>query len=56
MATLSQLITPTNVVTASNSGTSGQVLTSQGAGVTPTWTTLSTVTTGKAIAMAIVFG
>jgi len=34
-------------------GTSGQVLTSQGAGA-PTWTT--SVTTGKSIAMAMIFG
>lgn len=37
-----------------SAGTSGQVLTSQGAGSAPTWA--NAVTTGKAIAMAIVFG
>ena len=37
-----------------SAGTSGQVLTSQGAGAAPTWA--NAVTTGKAIAMAIVFG
>lgn len=35
-------------------GTSGQVLTSQGSSALPTWTT--PLSTGKAIAMAIVFG
>jgi hypothetical protein len=38
------------------SGTSGQVLTSAGSGSTPTWTTPVVFTTGKAIAMAMVFG
>jgi hypothetical protein len=36
-------------------GTSGQVLTSAGAGA-PTWTTPVVFTTGKSIAMAMVFG
>jgi hypothetical protein len=40
-----------------NFGTSGQVLTSGGANVAPTWSTPSSgVTTGKAIAMALIFG
>jgi hypothetical protein len=38
------------------SGTSGQVLTSAGSGSTPTWTTPVVFTTGKSIAMAMVFG
>ena len=39
-------------------GTSGQVLTSAGAGAVPTWTTPSSggVTAGKAIAFSIIFG
>ena len=38
-------------------GTASQVLVSQGAGVAPTWSTPETgINTGKAIAMAIVFG
>jgi len=37
-------------------GTTGQVLTSAGSGATPTWSTPSGISTGKAIAMAIVFG
>lgn len=39
-----------------SAGTTGQVLTSQGAGAAPVWATPSGVTTGKSIAMAIVFG
>ncbi len=39
-----------------NYGTTGQVLTSAGAGAVPTWSTPSGINTGKAIAMAIVFG
>lgn len=39
-----------------NYGTAGQVLTSGGAGAAPTWSTASGISTGKAIAMAIVFG
>jgi hypothetical protein len=40
-----------------NYGTSGQVLTSSGANAAPTWSTPSSgVTTGKAIAMALIFG
>jgi len=42
--------------TVSGTGTSGQVLTSNGAGALPTWQTSSGVTTGKAIAMAMIFG
>lgn len=37
-------------------GTSGQVLTSQGSGAAPQWSTPSGITTGKAIAMAMIFG
>lgn len=37
-------------------GASGKVLTSNGATSAPTWQTAGGVTTGKAIAMAIVFG
>jgi len=37
-------------------GTSGQVLTSNGAGALPTFQTSSGVTTGKSIAMAMIFG
>ena len=37
-------------------GTSGQVLTSAGSSASPTWTTPSGISTGKAIAMAIIFG
>jgi len=37
-------------------GTSGQVLTSNGAGVAPTFQTSSGISTGKAIAMAMIFG
>ena len=40
---------------ASNYGTSGQVLTSNG-NAAPTWQTSTAATTGKAIAMAMVFG
>jgi hypothetical protein len=45
-----------NFQQVSGTGTSGQVLTSNGAGALPTWQTSSGITTGKAIAMAIVFG
>lgn len=38
------------------SGSAGQILTAQGAGVAPTWATSTAATTGKAIAMAMVFG
>jgi hypothetical protein len=41
---------------STNYGTSGQVLTSAGAGASPTWSTSTAATTGKAIAMAMVFG
>jgi len=37
-------------------GSSGQVLTSNGAGTLPSWQAVSGVTTGKAIAMAMIFG
>jgi hypothetical protein len=37
-------------------GTSGQLLQSNGSAAAPTWTTPNYATTGKAIAMAIVFG
>ena len=40
----------------SGTGTSGQVLTSNGAGALPTWQTSSGITTGKSIAMAMIFG
>ena len=42
-----------------NYGTSGQVLTSGGSGAAPSWTTVSGgggITTGKAIAMSMIFG
>ena len=74
MATLSGIITPTNIITASNTitltnktltdpkltlggtnGTAGQVPVSQGAGAPPVWGAAG-ISTGKAIAMAIVFG
>jgi hypothetical protein len=56
--TLSGNVTISNTVTANAStGTAGQVLTSSGAGANVYWSTPSSgVTTGKAIAMAIVFG
>ena len=38
------------------SGTSGQLLQSNGSGSTPTWVTATYASTGKAIAMAMVFG
>jgi len=43
---------------AGSAGTSGQVLTSAGTGVAPTWTTISAggVSAGKAIAFSIIFG
>lgn len=37
-------------------GTSGQLLQSNGSAAAPSWTTPNYATTGKAIAMAIVFG
>lgn len=40
----------------SGTGTTGQVLTSNGAGALPTWQTSSGITTGKSIAMAMIFG
>jgi len=62
--TTTGLITGANVITtgafgvgASPSyGTSGQVLTSAGSGAVATWSTPTGISTGKAIAMAIVFG
>ena len=42
--------------TVSGTGTSGQILTSNGAGALPSWQTSSGVTTGKSIAMAMIFG
>ena len=43
-------------VGGANYGTSGQVLTSAGSGSAPTWTTPTGITTGKSIAMAMIFG
>lgn len=40
----------------SSVGSSGQVLTSNGAGALPTWQTSSGISTGKSIAMAMIFG
>jgi hypothetical protein len=37
-------------------GTTGQVLTSNGSGGAPSWSTPSGVTIGKSIAMALIFG
>lgn len=37
-------------------GTSGQLLQSNGSAAAPSWTTPNYATTGKAVAMAIVFG
>jgi hypothetical protein len=45
-----------NFQQVSGTGTSGQILTSNGAGALPTWQTSSGVTTGKSIAMAMIFG
>lgn len=45
-----------NLQQVSGVGTSGQVLTSNGAGALPTWQSSSGITTGKAIAMAMIFG
>ena len=46
-----------NYVSSNGSvGTNGQVLTSAGAGSNVDWATSSGLTTGKSIAMAIVFG
>lgn len=39
-----------------NYGTSGQVLTSTGTGSAPQWQTAGGTTTGKAIAMSLIFG
>ena len=44
-------------LSGANYGTSGQVLTSGGSSAAPTWTTPSSgITTGKSIAMAMIFG
>ena len=43
-------------LSGANYGTSGQVLTSGGSSAAPTWATPSGISTGKAIAMALVFG
>jgi len=40
----------------SGTGTSGQLLTSNGAGALPTWQTTTGITTGKSIAMSLIFG
>lgn len=45
-----------NLQQVSGTGTTGQVLTSNGAGALPTWQTSSGISTGKAIAMAMIFG
>ena len=45
-----------NFQQVSGTGNSGQLLTSNGAGALPTWQTSSGVTTGKSIAMAMIFG
>jgi hypothetical protein len=37
-------------------GTSGQVLTSAGSSASPTWATPTGISTGKSIAMAMIFG
>jgi hypothetical protein len=39
-----------------NFGTSGQILTSAGTAASPTWETFSGLTTGKSIALAMIFG
>ena len=46
----------TTALSKLTAGSSGQVLTAQGAGVAPVWATSTYATTGKAIAMAMVFG
>lgn len=43
-------------LSGTNYGTSGQVMTSNGSSSAPTWQTPTGISTGKAIAMAIVFG
>ena len=45
-----------NFQASAGPGTSGQVLTSNGAGALPTFQTSSGISTGKAIAMAMIFG
>lgn len=42
--------------TSTSAGTSGQVLTSNGSGSPPTFQTASGISTGKSIAMAMIFG
>ena len=53
-------ITSTGAISVGSSGTatgtSGQVLTSAGSGSAPTWSTPTGVSTGKSIAMAMIFG
>jgi hypothetical protein len=45
-----------NFQQVSGTGSSGQVLTSNGAGALPSWQTSSGISTGKSIAMAMIFG
>jgi hypothetical protein len=45
-----------NFQASAGPGTAGQVLTSNGAGALPTFQTSSGISTGKAIAMAMIFG
>jgi len=45
-----------NFQQVSGTGSSGQVLTSNGAGALPSWQSASGISTGKAIAMAMIFG
>ena len=45
-----------NFQASAGPGTSGQVLTSNGAGALPTFQTSSGISTGKSIAMAMIFG
>lgn len=45
-----------NFQASAGPGTSGQVLTSNGAGALPTFQTSSGISTGKAIAMSMIFG
>ena len=44
-----------SVGSSPSTGTAGQVLTSNGSSA-PTWTTLSSVSTGKSIVMSMIFG
>jgi len=43
-------------LSGANYGTSGQVLTSAGSSAAPTWSTPTGISTGKSIAMAMIFG